>query len=275
MRIEDEILIEGVMKKLFPKRAKAEDAAIGGTSTANLPFNQLIAPSTPASRGDDKTEDEEETDDDSSEHQWADCTCSTPPKGDEQCTKCGGFVLGIVRRMSPLGEEMTLNQQSLPDEVIKIPMVQQTTHFCGPASLNAVLGYWGVNEPEERIAQLAGGTHTEGTSSQGLSQAARDLGFDAENFELSNLDTVKKYLQQKIPVIVFWWGHGRQGDGNHASVIVGAQNGFVYLMDPEVGMIVPQSEKRFLKSWFSFSGLPSKDTLSTGEILIVKPKKNE
>jgi hypothetical protein len=76
---------------------------------------------------------------------------------------------------------------------------------------------------------------------------------------------------ERIPLMIFWWGHGRRGDGPHVSLVVGYDDKNVMLMDPEPGLIVPKSWDKFLMSWFRFDRMPSADDLKVGEYMIVRP----
>lgn len=120
--------------------------------------------------------------------------------------------------------------------------------MCGPASLKAVLAYYGVHKTEAELARLAGANPEDGTKPLGLARAARALGFQAEVQDNSSLDDVKKWLSEGVPVIVDWWST----DEGHYSVVTAVQDGSVYMKDPELGTERTLTMADFERVWFDF-----------------------
>lgn len=132
--------------------------------------------------------------------------------------------------------------------------------MCGPASLKMVLSYYGVEKSESELAKLCGTDSNLGTSAENLKNAAEQLGFSVEIKSNCTLDDVQGYLDRKIPVIVNWFTRGRSDypesavpDG-HLSVVVGLDEKFIYLQDPEIGKLREIARDDFYKVWFDFSG---------------------
>lgn len=68
---------------------------------------------------------------------------------------------------------------------------QQGESDCGVACLLSIIRYHGGESNFERLRELSG-TSIQGTSLLGLQQAANDLGFKAESFEVEELEVFKK-----------------------------------------------------------------------------------
>ncbi len=149
----------------------------------------------------------------------------------------------------------------MPD-LLSVKPFQETLHagMCGPASLKMVLAYYGVEKSESELAKLCSTDPTLGTSAESMKNAAEQLGFSVEIRNHCTLDDVQGYLDRKIPVIVNWFTRGRNdylesavADG-HLSVVVGLDEKFIYLQDPEIGKLRQIARDDFCKIWFDFSG---------------------
>lgn len=132
--------------------------------------------------------------------------------------------------------------------------------MCGPASLKMVFDYYEVEKSEEEIAKLAGTTEGLGTDDEGIKKVAEALGFKVEIKNKSSLKDIQDYLRKKIPVIVNWFTRGRidyddsQVPDGHYSVVVGLDDEFIYLQDPEIGKLRKIERNDFMKVWFDFAG---------------------
>src|SRR3989338_3141324 len=132
--------------------------------------------------------------------------------------------------------------------------------MCGPASLKMVFDYYGIEKSEQEIAKLAGTTDELGTDDQGIKKAAEKLGFKVEIKNKGIFEDIQKWLDEKVPVIVNWFTRGRAdyedsevADG-HYSVVVGLDEEFIYLQDPEIGKLRKIAREDFIKVWFDFKG---------------------
>ena len=130
----------------------------------------------------------------------------------------------------------------------------------GPASLKMIFDYYGIEKSEEEIAKLAGTTEDLGTDDEGIKKAAESLGFKVEIKNESSFEDIQDYLSKKIPVIVNWFTRGRinyddsQVPDGHYSVVVGLDEEFIYLQDPEIGKLRKIERDDFMKAWFDFTG---------------------
>ena len=132
--------------------------------------------------------------------------------------------------------------------------------MCGPASLKIVLKYYNTEAAEKELAQLSGVSSDLGTDDKGLVRAAKHFGFKIKIKNNSNFKDIEKWLDQKVPVIVNWFTRGRKDYSNsaiadgHYSVVVGLDDKFIYLQDPEIGKIRKLKRDDFRKVWFDFRG---------------------
>ena len=139
---------------------------------------------------------------------------------------------------------------------------QETLHagMCGPASLKIVLDYYGLDKSEQELAELTGHTAGLGINSEGITDAAKSLGFSVEIKNESSLEEIENWLEKGVPIIVDWFTRGRHdyddsavADG-HYSVVSGLDDEFIYLQDPEIGNERKIKRDDFLKVWFDFAG---------------------
>lgn|SRR3989338_5750540 len=135
--------------------------------------------------------------------------------------------------------------------MLKVTPFEQTTGYCGPASLKMVLEYYGVKKSERELARLSGATIGRGVEGKGLLRAAKKLGLRGFIKDFASLSDIKKFvIQKKIPVIVDWFSR----DDGHYSVVAGIDEKNIYLQDPEWGKLVKMDLKTFNRVWFDFPG---------------------
>jgi len=146
--------------------------------------------------------------------------------------------------------------------LLPVKPFQETLHqsMCGSASLKMVFDYYGIEKSEEEIAKLARTTEDLGTDDQGIKKAAESLWFTVEIKNESSFEDIQDYLSKKTPVIVNWFTRGRidyddsQVPDGHYSVVVGLDEEFIYLQDPEIGKLRKIEKSDFMKVWFDFTG---------------------
>lgn len=153
--------------------------------------------------------------------------------------------------------------------------------MCGPASLKIVFDYYGVEKSEQEIARLAGTTQDLGTDDEGIKKAAENLGFKVEIKNEASFEDIQDWLDKKVPVIVNWFTRGRIDyseedvpDG-HYSIVVGLDDEFIYLQDPEIGKLRRITRDNFMKVWFDFKGETIKpDELIIRQLIAIYQKEN-
>jgi ABC-type bacteriocin/lantibiotic exporter with double-glycine peptidase domain len=139
-------------------------------------------------------------------------------------------------------------------ELLPVKPFQETLHqgMCGPASLKMVFDYYGIKKSESELALLCD-KNDSGTNEQGIKKAAKSLGFTVEIKNESSLEDIQMWLDKKVPAIVDWFTRGRAdyddsavADG-HYSVVVGLDEEYIYLQDPEIGGLRKIKRGDFMK----------------------------
>ena len=150
--------------------------------------------------------------------------------------------------------------------------------MCGPASLKIVLGYYGVEKSEKNLAKLCQHNKRLGVDDKKIKKTAESLGFKVKIENNSDFKDLEKWLEEKVPVIVNWFTKGRSdyteaevADG-HYSVVVGIDEKYIYLQDPEIGKIRKIKKEDFRKVWFDFRGeyIEAKDLVIRQIIAVYK-----
>ncbi len=158
------------------------------------------------------------------------------------------------------------------NKMLNVKPFQETLGIgvCGAASLKIVLGYYGVVKSEGELCRMCGTTVELGTDDEGIVRAAGELGFCAEVKNDSSFEDIAQWLNRGVPVIVDWFTRGRidyadedVADG-HYSVVVGLDDEYIYLQDPEIGKLRKLTREDFLSVWFDFTG----HTIHTDELII-------
>jgi ABC-type bacteriocin/lantibiotic exporter with double-glycine peptidase domain len=90
------------------------------------------------------------------------------------------------------------NALYIPD----VPFFSQLEQQCGPASLAAVLNYWGKSVTPSEIATAIYSPRLKGTLSLDMWQYAHNQQFQAE-MRKGSITDLETHLTQKIPVIAF------------------------------------------------------------------------
>ncbi len=84
---------------------------------------------------------------------------------------------------------------------LDVPFVKQQDQFCGPASLSAVLSYYGIEVSQEDIGKEVYNPKLKGALITDLENYARRKGLRAET-KVLNLKEIKSYIDQGIPPIL-------------------------------------------------------------------------
>jgi ABC-type bacteriocin/lantibiotic exporter with double-glycine peptidase domain len=145
-------------------------------------------------------------------------------------------------------------------KILSVKPFQETLHasMCGPASLKMVLAYYGIEKTEKELAKMCGTNSNLGTDDVGIKNVAESLGFTVEIKNNSTFNDIQKCLDKKIPVIVNWFTRGRidytesEVPEGHLSVVVGLDEKYISLQDPEIGGLRKLKRKDFIRVWFDF-----------------------
>jgi len=132
--------------------------------------------------------------------------------------------------------------------------------MCGPASLKIVLEYYGINKTEDELANLCKFKKGLGVDDRGIKMAVEKLDLKAVIKNNSSFKDIEKWFKKGVPVIVDWFTRGRTdysessvADG-HYSVVMGLDDDFIYLQDPELGAMRKIKRDDFMRVWFDFNG---------------------
>ena len=139
--------------------------------------------------------------------------------------------------------------QGLGIYVPGVPFYPQEAYQCGPASLAAVLNYWGKAVTPDEIAAAIYSPRLKGTLSLDMWQYARAQNLAAD-MRQGSLEDMRSYLEQHIPVIAFLNLGYRWFPVGHFVVVVG--------LDPDTRSVITysgveqndrMSYDRFLEAW--------------------------
>ncbi|MEJ2045905.1 MAG: C39 family peptidase [Reinekea sp.] len=176
---------------------------------------------------------------------------------------------------------------SIPESVkLDVPLVKQGKNLCGPATIEMLFRYWGVDDYDQYdIAYnlLRQFSDSGRVKRSGISQTApidwrlypgtgtinmreflkrfatvensklRKIPADAHLAQMeadNRFETLKRYIASGVPVIVHqYWGE--VGSNGHYRIAIGYDNTKreVYLNDSTNGAVTTQSYERFLELW--------------------------
>lgn len=146
--------------------------------------------------------------------------------------------------------------------MLKVKSFQETLNcsYCGPATLKILLKYYGIEKSEKELADMTGWDEDLGVDDKGIKQAAETLGFKVKIKNNSSFKDIESWLRKGVPVIVDWFTRGRTDYGDsdvadgHYSVVMGLDDKFIYLQDPEIGKMRKIEREDFMTVWFDFIG---------------------
>jgi ABC-type bacteriocin/lantibiotic exporter with double-glycine peptidase domain len=183
------------------------------------------------------------------------------------------------------------NSELLPVKIF----TQSDDSLCGPASIKMVLGFYGHDVEESEIAKLCNHTYELGTDDVHMKQACESLGYQVHLQNLSTFDDINHWLKQGIPVIVDWFAGVRLDDSEvsedfiyktelstdigvpngHSSVVVGLDDGFIYLIDPEIADYRKIRREDFMRVWFDFRNpyIMNWEEMILRQIFVILPNK--
>ena len=166
--------------------------------------------------------------------------------------------------------------------LLAVKPFQETFHggYCGPASLKMVLEYWGINKSEEEVAIACNRDPELGTDDAALKKAAESYGLKVEIENNASFDSMQRWLNRRVPVIVNWFTRGRSDYGDeevpdgHYSLVVGLDGEYIYLQDPEIGGLRKLKRGDFMRVWFDFKPayITSWNDMIIRQIIVVYPK---
>jgi ABC-type bacteriocin/lantibiotic exporter with double-glycine peptidase domain len=148
--------------------------------------------------------------------------------------------------------------------MISLNIKKQIPNYCGPTALKMVLDFYGIKKSQKEIGRLSN-VDEDGTEPWELLQAAKLYGISGEYIVGCSIEKLKSFISQGIPIIVDFQGN----QGGHYSVVVGFEDGQIYLADPQSGKIVSFLEEEFRERWYEIYEIDGKDTLIYGEAVVL------
>lgn len=146
---------------------------------------------------------------------------------------------------------------------------------CGPATLKMLLTFWNLQGHEMSDVELArecGTVPGFGTTNLQLIETAERFGLTCVVKNDATFDDILHWLDKGVPVVVDWFSPGRKDapeaempDG-HYSIVVGLDESFIYIQDPELGGLRTIAREQFWRVWFDFDT----DALETPDDLILR-----
>lgn len=134
--------------------------------------------------------------------------------------------------------------------MMNIPYLKQSTPFsCGPATLNMVFRFYGVEKSEEELAvRLRTNKHV-GTLHSDMVRVAREEGFFVFENEESSIVEIEGLLKLRVPVIVHFTEPSE--NDHHYAVVVRADDTHLILNDPWNGEKTTMEIHDFVNRWSS------------------------
>jgi len=142
------------------------------------------------------------------------------------------------------------------------PSIQQTDYTCGPACMRSVLGFYGLDLTEERLAKELKATPEAGTLPRDMVSVARSYGFRAVARMGMGFKRLRAELLSGRPVILAiqaWADRPRPDykgtdDNGHYVVAVGYDRHGVRILDPVTGSESRMSWRRIRQRWHDRDG---------------------
>lgn len=141
-------------------------------------------------------------------------------------------------------------------KILDFPMLCQAFDYsCGATALQSVLAYYGFDVREGSIMKIAG-TGKGGTPIIGIISAARKYKLKCIS-KAMDIDEVKRFIDKKIPVIVFMqaWAEKKninwdeEWNETHYAVIIGYDSKRFIFADPSSFTRAFLSFKEFSQRW--------------------------
>lgn len=165
---------------------------------------------------------------------------------------------------------MDKKYERIAARIIPVPHFVQTPGLCGASALRSILSYWGKEFSEQELAEKSNSSVEDGVEAPGLLEAAGLVGFKGFYHDDADLDDLRYFVDLGIPVIVDWWST----DSGHYSVVVGVDDDYVYMVDPNKDKHYSRIPlEKFKQNWFDFEDLDETRGLSRRRLIVVTPEK--
>lgn len=147
-------------------------------------------------------------------------------------------------------------------KILNVPNLRQAYNFdCGLTAMQAVLAYYGVDLNSEQLRDAMRTDLKKGTPISAFEKAAKKFGLKIKIEENMTINQLKKYIDEKRPIIVAMQAWPKKRDKNmencwdegHYAVVTGYGKNKLYFEDPAcvIKTYLPISE--FKKLWHDMS----------------------
>ncbi len=131
---------------------------------------------------------------------------------------------------------------------LKVPyFLQKTDYTCGPASLQMVLAFYGIEATEEELATELETNSDIGTLHHNIIEGVKSRGLYTYVNDKGTINELRSLLDLKVPVVVRFIEP--YDDEDHYSVVVGANRFFITVHDPSNGAKQYYTHRSFLRRW--------------------------
>jgi len=124
---------------------------------------------------------------------------------------------------------------------------QEKDEWCGPAVLQMMLHFYGLNEKQEIVAARVFDEKEKVVKLSEMVFYPQSKGLKSYSFK-GNLDDLKELISKGVPVVVFQKASKEINKG-HYRLVVGYYQDWIVLADPLLGKNIFVKEKDFLELW--------------------------
>lgn len=132
---------------------------------------------------------------------------------------------------------------------IKLPFVRQINdYYCGPASLQMIFGFFGLNKRQSDLASLMDTQEEVGTKKCKMVDAVVTHNLHYCEMHDASIGDISELLSYRVPTIVNFIEPSE--NDSHYAVVVGMDRENIVLADPWNGNNFKFSKKDFLSRWY-------------------------
>ncbi len=134
--------------------------------------------------------------------------------------------------------------------MLKITPIKQIKYaYCGPATAEIILAFWGIQENQQNLGKLCKTTFKKGTNRENLIKCLEGFGLQTKQGTCGNWSLLNALVnKEKVPVIVGWFYE----DDGHYSIIFKLTKKDIWLTESCEGEILKMSWQKFDQLWFGF-----------------------
>ena len=161
--------------------------------------------------------------------------------------------------------------------LIRVPLTRQNANYtCGVAALQSILGYYNFDKRLDVLSAEVKPDQEKGTNYLNIASFAKSLGFDVNIRTNMTLDELKKYIDQKRPILlaIQAWADSKssyssnQNEDGHYVVAIGYDDKNFYFMDPStLGHYTYIPAEEFVSRWHDYDSYSNQTLLRFGMIL--------